>query len=219
MLSARSRSRGFAPLTARKRSRGPSFDQPPQLKPEIRLSKIFRYQRTGVASGAAVPITAGDLLNIYVVALTATTTARLFRSVRLQKVEAWCPPTALGAAAQNQISIVGDGLGPENVASDIAMGVRPGHVVWRPPKKSQIELWFQSGEAEANAVFEINQSAPQGTIIDVTVEFIMADSFDGAVAGPVPAAATAGLVYVVPLDGNIGAGASLYTPVDYATLP
>jgi hypothetical protein len=200
------------------RSRSTARDEPPQLSPEIRLSKIIRYQRSGNAAGGNIPITAGNLLNTFVVAITAATTSRLIRSLRVVKVEAWQPPIALGAGAQALLSITGTGLGPENVSSDLAMGIRPAHIVWKPLPLSQVGLWLESGEAEANGIFVFDAAVLQGTIVDVTIEFILADIADSAVAGPVPAGATAGQLYVPPLDGNIGAGA-LFVPVDYTLLP
>lgn len=193
------------------RAGGP-LSHPPQLHPEITGSKIFRFQSTGAFSGT---ITMQFLLQLFVIALTNATSSRLWRSIRLRKVSAWLAPSQGGAAAE--ISIAGIGAGPENRVADSSMGVTPAHVVWRPAVQSLAGLWVQSGAqaygGEGVGMFEA--TFPTNTVIDVSLDYIFADE-DTAVSGPTPAGATAGVVYVVPLDGS---AAGVLVPQDYNALP
>jgi len=186
---------------------------PKQLAPDVRFSKTFRYNSSSAA--ASDEVTVGNLLQLMVVALTVTTTARLWRSVRLVRVEAW----SIGAIGGTPeiIRIVGVGDGPQAVASDMSMGVRPAHVVWRPPARSRSSFWYDTGSGEADGLFEL--TAPSGTILDITLEVLMVNNFDtgGATAGPVPAGASAGAVYLCSLDGNGLTGK--FVPEDYLLLP
>jgi len=197
-----------------KRNKGNGVPRPPQLVPEIRVSKIFRYQSN--AAGTQTLITVANLQALLVFALTATTTTRLFRSIRLRKVEVW----AIGAqnAASERVAVTGGGDGPANTKADVSMGVTPAHVVWRPAPQSRSALWYDSGSSEASNLIELDY--PNSAIFDVTVEFIMVDSAEnGPVPGPATAGATAGTLYGCTLDSTGRTGSGKLQPQDYTPLP
>lgn len=175
------------------------------------MVKKIRFQCTATGT---YTITKKNILQLYVMAATASTSFRLWRSARVLKVEAWGQPAQLGAATL-ETSITGVGVGPENCASDMSTGVTPAHVVWRPAQHAQNGMWFQSGANEADGLFALAVSSFQ-TVVDLTVEVIFADQFDPAVAGEVPAAATAGTIYMDYLDGL---SSGKFQPVDYVPLP
>lgn len=204
--------RAVSRMTAAMSRGGDDIDRPPQLSSEIRITKRIRFVN-GTFAGVTT-FTVSDLLNLYVVALTATTSARLWRSVRLIKLEAWGEPPALGTQSTASLSICGIGVGPENYVSDIASGVKPSHVKWMPVLLAQNGLWQQTGQNENLGLFTVACPAT-GCTLDLTLEAIFADAEDAAVAGPVPAAAAPGRVYMTALDG-IGGN---YVPVDYTNLP
>lgn len=185
-------------------------NHPPMLRPQYSGSKTIRFQSSNTV--AAVLVTAQNLLQLTVVALTSTATSRLWSSVRLRKVEAWC----IGAqnAASEKLSIVGVGAGPQNFVADLSMGVQPAHVVWRPSAASLASFWYEQGVRETDNLFQI--SAPASTVIDVSVDWIM-DTASGFIAGPVPAGATAGDIYCATLDGNGVTG--VIVPQDYTPVP
>ncbi len=196
----------------RKNSGGPRFQvaqpHPPPLRPAFSLSKTFRFQATGAVTYES--ITQTNLSNLIVVALTATTSAKVFSSARLRKVEAWCAPAQGGAGAEIQIVGPNTSPGPENRKSDISMGIQPAHVRWNPVPNSTPDFWFsQAGSAE---MFQL--TCPTDTVVDVTLDLILNFS-ETATAGPVPVGATPGEWYAVPLDGL---GNNL-PPVDWTVLP
>jgi hypothetical protein len=186
-----------------------ALSHPPQIHPAISGSKKFRFTASGGADVQSV-ITQTNLANLLVVATSAVTTSRIFSSVRLRRVEAWCLP-AQGLTSQ-LLSIAGTGAGPENRKSDASMGVTPAHVVWSPAPLSVADLWFEVGGTLS--MFQL--TAPGASIVDVTLDFIQ-NCEDASTAGPVPAGATAGVWYGCTLDGNGLTGSML--PVDYLTLP
>lgn len=176
------------------------------------MAKVFRFASNLAMSDTS--ITVANLLNLLVVALTAATTTRLFRSIRLRKVEAW----AIGAqsAASEVIQISGLGDGPANFRSDVSMGITPAHVIWRPAPMSRSSLWYDTGSSEADNLFDI--TVPVSAIVDVTVEFIVQNpEVAGPAAGPIPAGATPGSLYGCTLDG--GGLAGHLVPSDYVLLP
>lgn len=188
------------------------ISRPPQLRPELRLVKTIRF--VAASSGSSVVLTAKNFLQLFVVALTASTSTRLLRSIRLIKMEAWSIG-AIGGASED-IRISGIGNGPANTRADASMGVTPAHVTWRPAPQSRSALWYDVGVNETDELVEM--FFPTGAIVDVTLDLIIMDiSEQAVVAGPVPASAAPGAVYCCTLDGNGLTGA--LDPVDYTTLP
>lgn len=186
-----------------------SVTHPPLLRPAIRMQKIFRYNsNAAVATSVSVAL----LLDTLAVATAAGAAYRLIRSFRLIKVEAWSIPN-LGGGEQT-ISITGTGAGPENRANDTSMGVSPAHVVWRPAAGSPSAFWQESGTNEASLLFFI--SCPSTTVIDVCLEFILQCDTVGTAVSSAVAGATAGVLYLAPLDGTAG---GKMPPTDYAVLP
>ena len=196
-----------------RRPSGPSdLGHPPQINPSIRLVKVFRFQTNATA---AVNITAALLLDLLAVGNTAGTNAyRLFRSIRVHKVECW-GIGAIGAASE-YISVTGAGVGPENRRTDTSMGVTPAHVAWRPAPGSQSSFWRQTGTSETDVMFVLN--LPGSCVVHLTLEFIMqcADGAATAVsAANTPAAATVGTLFCANLDGKTS---GKIPPQDYTVL-
>jgi len=184
-----------------------AVSHPPQLKPAIAISKTFRFQSNAAVTG---PISAAELSGVIVMATTATTSAYVITSARLRKVEAWALPTQGGGGSEIEISGPITTPGPENRVTDISMGVTPAHCRWHPAPNSVPDLWFLNTTNQP--MFEI--AVPANATIDVTMDLVLNFS-DAPLAGPVPAAAVAGTIYGVPLDGFGGH----LLPVDWTVLP
>lgn len=207
--SSKARGRG------RNRSQGSrnagALSHPPQIHPSVSGSKTFRFQAAN--SVASVAVTSGRLLDLLVMAGSAITSFLLFSSIRLRKIEIWGAPAQGGVAEVCRVE--GTGPGPENVKSDISMGVTPAHVHWNPHPDSVTTLW-QNANGSSNSSLALI-TAPQYAVVDVTIDYIM-DFLSGDVtAGPTPAGATPGQFYGTTLDGN-GLTGSL-VPSDYVQLP
>jgi hypothetical protein len=196
-----------------------TLPHPPQIKPSIEvMGKRFRFQLPTTTANQ-VAVTVKNLLQLLVFTTGAANSNRLLSSVRLRRVEVWSIPTNSNTGnVFIRTAVQGLGQGPENLQSDVAVGVEPAYVSWRPAAQSNSALWQSTGINEAQALFEVSALAGAGiqTFLDLTMDFIMFDD-DSAVAGPVPAGATAGTLYCCTLDGSGVNG--LFIPVDYLVLP
>lgn len=185
--------------------------QPPAFRPTMSYSHKFRFYASAGSGG--INVSRKNILNLIQVATSASTTVRLFEAVRLKKVEMWSQPTALGAAPVTcQIEWIGENS-PSTVTSDTSMGVRPAHVVSKPPQFSSNRWWCLSGQQEADTLF--NLVYPANTFVDVTIDVRLVE-MEAPTAGDVPAGATLGTQYGNYLDGITTA---LLAPIGYNVLP
>jgi len=159
----------------------------------------FRFTTLNQAV-VALPITRAMLLNLYSMATTTTNQFRVLTAVKLKKLEVWVDPPALGSASTSvHVEWVGN-QAPSTIHSDASMGVRPAHVLSKPPADSSDRWWSISGVNETETLFKITASA--GSIIDVSMSLRYADD-EAPVAAEngTGAGATVGHVYFNYLDG------------------
>jgi len=146
-------------------------------------------------------------------ATSAVTTARIFASWRLRAVEVWSPAAA-GGNAQASVEFLSDTavFGARHVLiEDMTMGTaRPAHVRCKPARDSVGGMWFS--DAAVTPLFIVQ--AVTGGVIDIHLTVVLRNS-EAAIAGPVPAGATTGDVYAIPLDGFGG----FLLPVGWVNLP
>jgi hypothetical protein len=189
------------------RNPGPSALIPPPFVPTLALTHKFRFIDS---TGGSYTITRASLLNLIVTATSAVTTVRSLEAVRLISVKMWGSPS--GATVEtSSIEWLGENS-PSTLISDSSMGVRPAHISTRPPPSSSNQWWSMSGSLETDDLFVIVTSV--GTVLDISVEIRLVES-EAPTAGPVPAGASLGKVYGVPLDGL---GGNLI-PVGFVNLP
>jgi hypothetical protein len=198
-----------------KRSRARSgrrtdIPHPPQTKPDIRVTKIFRFLSNLARSDQL--LTAAELFNQLEIATSATSTVRLINAVRLIKMEMWC--AAAQGSAPNFLQITGASNSPGEMVSDTQMGIEPAHVVWRPDPKAQSSMWKVSGTDDAQNL--LYYTCPSNTVVDVTLELILLMAGEASVAGSVPVGATLGTVYSDYLDGI---SLAHVVPEDWPLLP
>jgi hypothetical protein len=206
-VRSQSRRKTQKPRRGLTRNTGPSALIPPPFVPTLALMHKFRFIDS---TGGSYTITRASLLNLIVTATSATTTVRLLEAVRLIKIRSWGSPS--GATIEtNSIEWLGENS-PSTLISDSSMGVRPAHISTCPPPSSFNQWWSMSGSLETDDLFVVTTSV--GTVLDITVEIRLVES-EAPTAGPVPAGATIGKVYGVPLDGL---GGNLI-PVGFVTLP
>lgn len=188
--------------------------QPPPFRPTLRVNHKFRFIGSEGSGETAVTITRANLLNLLVTATSTTTTVRTFEAVRLKKVEMWSNAPALGAASTLvQVEWLGENS-PSTVFSDSSMGVRPAHVVSRPPPRSSNQWWSMSGTLESDPLFSLLM--PANGIIDVVLQVQLIET-ESPTAGPTPSGASLGQVYGATLDGNGVTGTLV--PVGYIAIP
>jgi len=199
-------------VRAGRNTRRGSALQPPPFVPTVQVvSHTFRFSNAAGTGGSA--INRRNLLNLILVATTATSTVRIIEGIRLSMVEMWANPPALGSAPTTlQIEWIGENS-PSTVISDTSMGVRPAHVRSSPPASSSNRWWSMSGSQETDQLFSL--ILPANTIVDVTVDMRMVEQ-ETPTVGDIPIGATVGQLYGDYLDGNITA---VLAPVGYTVIP
>jgi len=186
---------------------------PPPYRPDIVMGRIFRFQAASALDGVSVTDT--NLLNLVLMAKTATTSARFFTSVKVRQVEIW------GAMASDLVPVTasveftryGYSGSKKEIHSDTSMGsTRPAYVSARPSKDSLARMWTSTTSETSTEVF--NVSCPDNSIIDVHISFVIANG-EPASSGPNPTGASTGKIYYCPLSG----ASSETLPVASAVLP
>jgi hypothetical protein len=172
---------------------------------------IKRDLRTRFRANAAFTgsITFQNLLDIFNYAATAATAFDLFQSVKIKAIEVWCNALTNDTAT---VTVVFDGgvagiVGDQKIHTDSSMGIEPAHIKARPARQTGAAL-FQLSSA-SNAFF---LTVPEGAIVDLELSFRQPLAGGVVPTQNVPAAATAGVLYMRGLDG-VAAAASKFTPV------
>jgi len=178
-------------------SRGVSH--PPAFVPTLRGKTRLRYLSD--AGGGTYPVTRKCLLNLFEMATTAVTSARLFAAVKLHSVEVWAPPNPTGSVPTTvEVQWVGN-TAPSTAHSDTSMTVSPAHVRTTPPDYSSDQWWCISGTStESEILFYVTVPAV-ASVVDVVVSFRLYGLDDTASGGDAPAGAVAGTLYGNYLDG------------------
>lgn len=188
-------------------NRREKYDQPhpPQIIAPLSLTKTIRYRASGPISGT---IFQGDLMHLISIGVgTAGTPSALSFSlcdgIRLKKIELWAPPVDLTVAntlggsfllSITDTSTATTFSGPSRTKEDFSLGLEVGHLVWRPVKGSLQGVWSSTATIGGNPILVM--VAPQGTIMDVTVDLVIGDGTDPPVAlQNFAGAVTAGQVY------------------------
>lgn len=188
-----------------------NIPRPPSYIPTMSFQHKFRFN--SASNAGLFTITRGNLLNMVLVATSATTTARIFEAVRLRRVEMWTNPVSAGT---DPVAINLEWLGayaPSNVISDVCMGLIPAHIRSSPPKASSDMWWSMSGSNESESLFSL--TVESNTWIDITVEVRLVEQ-ESPTAGDVSSGATLGRIYGDYLDG-IASGK--LNPDQYNSLP
>lgn len=176
---------------------------PPQInRLELTHSATLRFLSASVSAGRT-NVTFQNLLDLMLVATTATVGIDLFQAVRVRRVRMWraisgttpsFTPTSLSLEfAGDTTGIVGD----QDIHTDTSMGVVPAHISARPSNNSLSSKWQVSSNNTAFYMF-----APTGTVIDVELSYRSQFGPNvNAAAQNALVGATAGTQYLRGLDG------------------
>jgi hypothetical protein len=170
-------------------------------------------------------ITRGNVLNLLQCGLTATTAARLWGSVKINKIKIWQATQATAPTSSFtgvQLEWLSE-MGPDRVIQDTGNVMRPAHMASRPPATSFASFWNISGSNESVNLFKLSAQpfggAPGtatpllvGTIVEL--HLVVTNLDDEAPVITTVVAATAGQVYVRSLDSVVGS----YIPISYLTI-
>lgn len=185
--------------------------KPPQIPTSVPVRHTFRYVST---SGTSTTITSDNLIGAAgVMALSTTQVNSFYDSVKVVKISMWAPPASQGATSTTSVQWIASAASYSSNAyedSDTTNSTAaPAVVHSRPPKGSVAAFWTSPIVSNVNMFILV---APIGTIIDVTLDLLLS-SQGGGNQTYVSAAASAGVVYYLYLDGI---PTHRYTPV---TLP
>lgn len=186
--------------------------------PSLKLRHSFRYAAGAAGAGSfATPqnINSDDLLNAYIVALTATTSSRVIYALKIRRIRMWGPPAALGSAGTAigldlQGGSTTNGFAPSLSFSDTAMGVAPAYIDVHPSDE-YIAGWWMTNALTNVKLLEVY--GPTGTIIQFDVDVVLVDS-ESVTNGPALTGATAGNIYSAAIGG-----ATALTPVGLSQAP
>jgi hypothetical protein len=186
---------------------------PPQLRTNIIVRHKYRYVSN---SGTSTLV---DRQNIATAAGVLATSAVLgktiFQSLRVVEIEMWTPPASQGAAATCSVLWTGNSgfyASAVEVSDTSVSTAEPAHIRAKPPKNSESSFWGNAGTSDG--LFSL--VAPPGTIIDLTVELVLADG-NATGLNATLVGATIGAIYYCSLDSSTSAG-SRYLPVSLVSL-
>jgi len=180
---------------------GRGSKNPPQLLTSVALKHRLRYVVNN-AGGIITKITNTALLDSLCMATNAVAAARLCDGYKIMNIEIW---SANGSGnLSNTISlewvdspIVG---GPGFVVTDTVLGLADiAHVCTSPPAGSLSSFWLPNSGAEVTLC---NLQLPQGSIVDITMGLVLADTDAPVFVTAAVVGATAGKFYCRYLDST-----------------
>jgi hypothetical protein len=194
---------------------------PVQIQSSFILDKVIRFRCSAQVANAIV--SNRDLLDLWCMAMSATSARRLPITFKLKKVELWGTNSPLQAPGVASTVAIEDGLtsagntvsyaGPSRRVEDTALGIsRPSHVLWKPPKGAPSAGWLN--DVDGGIAFQV--TAPPGLVLDVHIRWMIGDDGTaGTLVGAAVSGATTGANYIRSLNSN---NANNLVPVDYPTI-
>jgi hypothetical protein len=191
--------------------------KPPQFESTVSVAKTLRFTST---SAANVTITRAAVLDLLVMASSATAAYRLFDAVKVRGIRIWGNAPGAGAVATRTSGVQWLSVySPAKIVSDSGSGATYGaRITTKPPAMSLAGFWSLSGINEGEDLFTLQLN--QGDVVDIDFTFRLQNNFLG-VAVPVAiviVAGTVGTVYCMALDFAQSGAAAVVVPVDYTTI-
>jgi hypothetical protein len=200
---------------SRRRPRAPSrrnSQRPAQLSTNIVYHHVFRYTST---NGGLTYVTDTDLIQASgALCSSATAAYRIAAAAKLSHVAMWTPPALQGAAATCSVEWRGQANSPPVEISDTTVSTAsPAHLMSRPPAQSLAAFWLTDTSTRVMTI-----TAPVGTIIDVSVSYVLRDGNEAPNATAiVTLGATTGYLLFPQLDRV--SGLEYLVPVSLSVLP
>jgi len=199
-------------ISGRRRSTR-SVLHPQPIQSTFVFSKVLRFQSSTSLSN--VLITQQDLFDLLCYATSPTAAYQLVSGIKLLSVEMWGPmsssltPVTVSLEYPQFSSSLG---GITKVHSDVSMGsMASAHLRHAPEVGSAQSFWQTFGSAASEFIL----NGPSGTIVDVSLSFVVRNGETVQAVGGIVAGATTGQTYLRALDSN---GSSLLAPVSYVTI-
>ncbi len=170
--------------------------RPPQFSPNIQYSHKFRFSASSAKTAYAVTIA-----NLFGVAGVFTKTANstvcpVNASFKLTSVSVWGPITATGTPVTVTVEWLGANNSPNKDVSDTSVtNSFAAYLTTKPPRNSIASFWQVA--TASSTIFLL--TCPSGSVIDVTMNLIMADQSTALQTVNVTTAAV-GQSYYLALD-------------------
>jgi hypothetical protein len=191
--------------------------RPPKIATNKRIQHRYRYVASAQVTGVNVRV--GSILQAIGVMNGASSTGNycLTKNFRLKIVEVWAPGQFTASAQPSAVVVewIGNAYTSLVEKSDISVNSAfPAHVCTSPPPKSDASFW-QNDVTLSTVLFQL--TCPQGSVLDILVEYIENDSQLAGLAFSSTATGVAGTIYYPYLDRYTNT-TPILLPVGLATI-
>jgi hypothetical protein len=159
------------------------------------------FQFTSFGAQSELGITRQNILNLMLVAATATTAYSILGAARIKKVRIWSPIISTFVPQEVQIEWNGGLYAPSAIHSATSEGLFPAKLETSPPHLSTPDLWSLVGASNlAEVLFSV--TCPANSVLQVALAVRLMD--DEAAPTPVTIiGGTVGKTYYGYLDGQV----------------
>lgn len=186
---------------------------PPQISANIKHNHHFRFTVTATCTKQAINAQS-MLATAGVMSISATAGYAIHQSVRLNRIEIWCPTLAQGSAQTCSVLFPANVNSPAMEISDTSVSVaQPAHVIAIPPANSLCSFWTD-GTVNSDLFYV---TASVGAIVDVWLSLVFGDGPPVTAVAAVLVGASTGVVYYPGID-NLTLANSKIRPVSLTSL-
>lgn len=186
----------------------------PNIAGSFNIHHSFQFWvTTALAEGA---VKWEHLLNLVIVAYSATAGAALFEAVRIKKVRIWSPSTIPSGSSYQPSNILltwgsrnALGNGKNNTISSVSMSTKAAHISASPPRDEEPAFWHNESTPSSAGGIAFTLTAPVQSIVQVDLELSMTPKSQVAALNAL-VSATSGQMYYRGLDG-LAAASTSYT--------
>jgi len=192
----------------------PSADiRPSQFESNVRFIHKYRFLATSAFNNGLLDSNFVGIVGT-IGTVVVTTVSTMAACVRIRKLEMWAAPASQGAAATCSVDWFGSGNTPNLEISDTTLSVsRNAYVNSKPPRNSLASFWQK---ASGNVLCTL--ICPADTIIDVTMDVVLADGDAEPSAVNGFANVVLGRAYYLALDRTAGPTTNDLVPVGVTTV-
>lgn len=177
-----------------------SISHPPSIS-NLAIAHDTCLRFTASSAVSALSITFQNLLDLILMASSATAVYDMFLYVRIRRVSVWAVPV-IGNASTVSVDFSGGSggaVGDGALRTDTSMGIEPAHVAAKPRLRTQVAQFQPSS---VDSAFTL--TCPTGSVVDVELTFRGLPS-SAVLAQNVAVGATTGAWYFRGLDGKAAA--------------
>lgn len=169
----------------------------PQHLTSIGLRHKFRFVSTTNGSFA---VTTKALTALLSVCYTTNTAVRsIFYAVKVNSVEVWTPPPAVGGFASITCRWSGGPMGSDVLRNDISVSqMEPAHLMSRPPPRTTAAFW--SNNDDSKSLFTLGLGT--NSVVDIDANFVLTNNSTTVVTAI--ATGVDGYTYCLALDSQFG---------------